>query len=54
MHNTTEINYVYNIFTGDPAVHKRYHKYGNLKDDPAWLPQGPPGTILSIPLFYIV
>lgn len=28
---------------GDPAIHKRYHSYGNLKDDPPWLPLGPPG-----------
>jgi hypothetical protein len=25
---------------GDPEVHKRYHSYGNLPDDPSWLPLG--------------
>ena len=27
---------------GDPAVHKRFHEKGNLKDDISWLPLGPP------------
>jgi cyclophilin family peptidyl-prolyl cis-trans isomerase len=32
---------------GDPAVHKRYHSYGNLKDDPPWLPFGPTGREIN-------
>jgi peptidyl-prolyl cis-trans isomerase A (cyclophilin A) len=32
---------------GDPAVHKRYQKLGNLPDDPPWLPLGPPGREIN-------
>lgn len=33
--------------SGDPAVQKRYHQMGNLKDDPSWLPLGPPGREIN-------
>lgn len=32
---------------GDPAVHTKYNKLGNLKDDPQWLPAGPPGRVIN-------
>ena len=32
---------------GDPEVHKLYHSYGNLKDDPSWLPLGPSGRKIN-------
>lgn len=32
---------------GDPKVHEKYHKMGNLKDDPQWLPAGPPGREIN-------
>lgn len=32
---------------GDPATHKRYHSYGNLKDDSPWLPLGPTGREIN-------
>ncbi len=32
---------------GDPEVQTRYHKMGNLKDDPPWLPLGPPGRAIN-------
>jgi hypothetical protein len=32
---------------GDPAVLQAYHQMGNLKDDPSWLPLGPPGREIN-------
>lgn len=32
---------------GDPEVQRRYHKMGNLVDDPPWLPLGPPGRQIN-------
>lgn len=32
---------------GDPEVNRRYMKMGHLKDDPAWLPLGPPGREIN-------
>jgi cyclophilin family peptidyl-prolyl cis-trans isomerase len=32
---------------GDPEVHQKYRKAGNLKDDPPWLPQGPSGREIN-------
>jgi hypothetical protein len=32
---------------GDPEVQRRYHKLGNLQDDPSWLPLGPPGRQIN-------
>lgn len=33
--------------SGDPKVHKKYMKLGHLKDDPQWLPPGPPGREIN-------
>lgn len=35
------------LLEGDPKVHQIYHSYGNLKDDPSWLPLGPPGREIN-------
>lgn len=32
---------------GDPQVQTRYHRMGNLVDDPPWLPLGPPGREIN-------